>query len=134
MMATSVRYRVDLRPGLPMLIGLAFASFIFLPIIRAFTGMSQMVYVVPFVFLCSVLLVSARLRAISVSPWVLGYLFIALSFLVWMLLSSFWTISATQVVEDITLIVYLAAILFTSAFLADSLAIRWSFIWLILSG
>jgi len=116
-----------------MLIGLCMASFVFLPIVRATTGFSELVYIVPIVIL-TVLGTLRNLNAVSFTRATLAHIILGMTFCSWMLLSSMWTLSTGQVIMDSILIVYFLLILILSASLHTIRVARWVLFWIIVSA
>lgn len=115
-------------------VGLALASVFFIPVLRAITGLPDVLYVIPVGFLC--LLAAAR---VSVGPVPVHHSMRALvscgiALCLWLLLTSYWSISSQKVYADIKLVSYLLALLVVVPFVLTNDAVRWTLNWVIVAG
>jgi O-antigen ligase len=111
---------------LDSLVGLAMASFLFIPVLRELTGVTDLVYVLPLGFLLGTLIiVQARHRVDFPFPTRV-FVFFGIVFCMWLLVTSFWTVSSGQVNVDIVLVSYLMAILIVAPLMSTPAVLAWT--------
>lgn len=113
-------------------IGFAFASFVFIPGLRAITGLNDVVYAVPITFLVFTVFISSP--TVSIKSPVVPHLFVGMLFGGWMLATSLWTLSTTQVSKDMMLISYLLLMYLITPLQARPVVLVWTFRWIVIAG
>jgi len=119
---------------LDSLAGLAVASFVFIPVLRAVIGVGNIVYVVPLAFLLATLVVVSSRSKASRPFLVRFFVLLAMILCMWLLLTSCWSISPDQVVADVILVCYLIALLIVVPFMCTPGVLVWTLNWIVAAG
>jgi len=131
---SQVVVRAPPRSLLDVLVGFAVASFIFIPVVRAVTAVPEGIYLFPLAFLCAAL-VSVRSRSRVLFPFpVRMFVLLGISLCLWLLLTSYWSISPAQVQADAMLISYWLALLTLVPLFLSTQVLRWTLNWIVVAG
>lgn len=116
------------------IIALAIVSFALIGMLRTLTGISDAIYAAPFAPMTLALLARLRSRTLQVTRELIAYIALVLLLCAWLLLTSSWSASNTQVFKDAILVTYWAAIAALTPLVLSQAVLRWAFRWIIIAG